>query len=151
MVARRAKVVTQEAETYLAQLCERLESAGQRARAHVRSGSPSAAVLDESTSVGASLIVMTTHGRTGPGRVLLGSVATDVVNHAAVPVLLIPPNADLSWSIDRPIRVLVPLDGSSHAETVLGPAGELADALHAEMLIVQVADRGAEVEAVRYL
>ena len=34
-----------------------------------------------------SLIVLGTHGRTGLSRVLLGSVAEDVVRHSRVPVL----------------------------------------------------------------
>ena len=34
-----------------------------------------------------SLIVLGTHGRTGLSRVLLGSVAEDVIRHSRVPVL----------------------------------------------------------------
>ncbi len=41
----------------------------------------------------ATLIVMGTHGRRGWRRVLLGSVAEEVLRHAACPVLVIPPGA----------------------------------------------------------
>lgn len=38
---------------------------------------------------GASLVVMSTHGRSGLGRALLGSVAEDVARHSPVPVMLV--------------------------------------------------------------
>jgi nucleotide-binding universal stress UspA family protein len=38
----------------------------------------------------ASLVVLTTHARTGAARVLLGSVAASVVRHVPVPVVLVP-------------------------------------------------------------
>jgi nucleotide-binding universal stress UspA family protein len=47
------------------------------------------AVADE---IHADLIAMSTHGRTGIQRLLLGSVADRVVHHAHIPVLLIHPN-----------------------------------------------------------
>ncbi|MBN1188324.1 MAG: universal stress protein [Dehalococcoidales bacterium] len=37
------------------------------------------------------LVALATHGRTGPGRVILGSVADHVIRHARVPILLIRP------------------------------------------------------------
>src|SRR5690606_25594081 len=43
---------------------------------------------------GADLIVMSTHGRTGIGRLLFGSVARDVMECVNVPVLLIKPDKD---------------------------------------------------------
>jgi nucleotide-binding universal stress UspA family protein len=38
----------------------------------------------------ASLVLMGTHGRTGPSALLLGSVATAVMHHAGVPVAVVP-------------------------------------------------------------
>ena len=45
--------------------------------------------LDASLKLGAEVIVMGTHGRTGIGRALMGSVATDVLKTARVPVVLV--------------------------------------------------------------
>lgn len=47
------------------------------------------AILDAAKAQDAALIVMSTHGRTGLGRVLLGSVAEAVVQHSPIPVLLV--------------------------------------------------------------
>jgi nucleotide-binding universal stress UspA family protein len=41
----------------------------------------------------ASYIAMATHGRSGLRRLLLGSIAEQVVRHAHVPILLYPPTA----------------------------------------------------------
>lgn len=46
------------------------------------------AIVRAAAQVGADLIVMGTHGRTGVGKHLMGSVAGAVVRHAEVPVLL---------------------------------------------------------------
>lgn len=46
-------------------------------------------ILDVANDEHASLIVMTTHGRSGLGRVLLGSVAEAVVHGAPMPVMLV--------------------------------------------------------------
>jgi len=44
-------------------------------------------ILHFASSIGADLIAMATHGRTGFAHVLVGSIAEDVVNHASKPVL----------------------------------------------------------------
>lgn len=49
---------------------------------------PSRAIVDFADQVDASLIFMSTHGRTGMGRLRLGSVAAEVVRHASCPVVL---------------------------------------------------------------
>ena len=48
---------------------------------------PADGIVRRATDADASLIAMSTHGRTGLGRVLLGSVATQVVHKAPCPVL----------------------------------------------------------------
>ena len=50
-------------------------------------GSPEQVILDVAESKRADLIVMGTHGRTGLGHLLLGSVAERVVRHASCPVM----------------------------------------------------------------
>lgn len=55
----------------------------------VKDGNPTGTIQAEATRRGAQVIVLGTHGRTGIGRVLMGSVATDVVKQAKVPVILV--------------------------------------------------------------
>lgn len=84
----------------------------------------------------ADLIVMSTHGRGGLGRWLYGSVADQVLRRAPAPVLLISATCDHEWPAHGPLRILVPLDGSKLSEAVLGPVGELAATLPAELILV---------------
>lgn len=57
-----------------------------------RSGEPGAGILMAQVEVGADLIVMTTHGRTGISHFFVGSVAERVVREAGCPVLTIRPD-----------------------------------------------------------
>jgi nucleotide-binding universal stress UspA family protein len=59
----------------------------------VRFGDPVAQILDEAEAFRADLIVVGTAGRSGIGRVLLGSVAERVFGRATVPVMLVRPPA----------------------------------------------------------
>ena len=66
------------------------------------------------------LIVMSTHGRTGPSRLLSGSVADRLLRELRCPFILVRPGRTPAAGRLPPLpRVLVTLDGSSLAETVL--------------------------------
>lgn len=67
------------------------------------------------------LCVIGTHGRTGLSRILLGSVAENVVRHAPCSVLAIRPTSD-STTFEH---VLVPCDFSESSDHALGVAAEL--------------------------
>jgi nucleotide-binding universal stress UspA family protein len=79
----------QNAREYLAPLAEQLRRKGIRVQTEVRHGQP---IVDEilagAREADADLIAMTTHGRSGLGRLLFGSVAEAVLRQADVPVFL---------------------------------------------------------------
>ncbi|MCC7364096.1 MAG: universal stress protein [Dehalococcoidia bacterium] len=50
---------------------------------------PAAAIVRVAKDVGAALIVMSTHGRSGLGQALMGSTTADVVKRSPVPVLVV--------------------------------------------------------------
>jgi len=56
---------------------------------HLMIGSPATAILDMADREHVDLIVMATHGRTGLFRMLMGSVAEEVVRKAKCPVLTV--------------------------------------------------------------
>ncbi len=56
----------------------------------LRHSSPGEALVEHAKTVGAELIIVGSHGRTGLRRVLLGSVAERVVRLAPCPVLVVP-------------------------------------------------------------
>ncbi|BCX05700.1 MAG: universal stress protein [Candidatus Roseilinea sp.] len=110
-------------------------------RTRVVIAEPDEAILDIAAEEGADLIAMATHGRGGISRFLLGSVADRVVRHATAPVLLVRP-AGLRESSSEELptyrRILVPLDGSELANTVLPYVHSLATCTGAEVLLLQV-------------
>jgi nucleotide-binding universal stress UspA family protein len=53
----------------------------------VAEGEPATQIINQARALGSNLIVMGTHGRTGIGRLLLGSVAEAVLRRAPCPVL----------------------------------------------------------------
>lgn len=75
-----------EAERDIARACDRLGDAGITLTTDVLHGAPGLAIPNAVQP--GDLIVMTTHGRTGPARWVLGSVAEAVVRRSSVPVLL---------------------------------------------------------------
>jgi nucleotide-binding universal stress UspA family protein len=79
---------TTEARAYLAPLAENLRTRGIRVRTEVRHGEPVDEIVDCARAADADLIAMTTHGRSGLGRLLFGSVAEAVLRQAEIPVFL---------------------------------------------------------------
>ena len=77
-----------EAEEYLAPIGAELRAKGVRVQTQVRRGEPIAEILAGARVAGADLIAMTTHGRSGLGRLLFGSVAEAVLRQSEVPVFL---------------------------------------------------------------
>lgn len=57
----------------------------------IRTGSdPAKAILHVAEEVDATMIAMTSHGHSGFKKLMLGSVAKSVLDHATIPVLLVP-------------------------------------------------------------
>ncbi|MGE0554528.1 MAG: universal stress protein [Gemmatimonadales bacterium] len=85
------------------------------------------------------LVVMSTHGRGPLSRFWLGSVADHLVRHVSVPLLLLRPSEDEKLPAEPAIRsILVPLDLSGSAESILGPVTELAQITRAKVTLLHV-------------
>ena len=79
------------ARDYLGKMANRLKKEGLQAEAVVVTGEPADEILNYIQKNPVDLIVMSTHGRSGASRWMLGSVADRIIHHSAVPVLIIPP------------------------------------------------------------
>jgi nucleotide-binding universal stress UspA family protein len=77
------------AKEYLSNLQERLGERGLRARSVLGLGVPATEIVEHAKAHKADLIAMSTHGRSGFGRLVFGSVAEEVLRTAPVPVLMI--------------------------------------------------------------
>ncbi len=81
--------VVQEAETYLQKIEEQLKTKGFSVDSHVRYGDEAEEILDHCTQHGIDLIAMSTHGRSGVKRWILGSVAEKILRHSPKPIFLV--------------------------------------------------------------
>jgi nucleotide-binding universal stress UspA family protein len=127
-----------EARESLEDIASRLRRAEIAVGVTVPEGDATAQTVGAVAALGVDLIVMSTHGRSGIGRWLYGSVADAVIRLANVPVVLVPPHMSRLWPSDRPLQIIVPLDESKLSEAVLGPVLELATRLDADLLLVEV-------------
>ena len=80
------------AEAYLARVGEGLREKGIEVSWEVRRGAAAGEIVQCVKDLGIHLVTLSTHGRSGLGRLLFGSVALNVVRDAGVPVLLIRPD-----------------------------------------------------------
>lgn len=78
-----------QSQKYLDDIQAQLKAANIRSSAMVREGAVADVILQTAEELGVDVIAMSTHGRTGPARWLLGSVADRVVRNSNVPVMLV--------------------------------------------------------------
>jgi nucleotide-binding universal stress UspA family protein len=81
--------VVREAEEYLRKIEERLKAKGFKVDSHVRYGNDADEILDHAAQKDIDFIAMTTHGRSGVKRFLLGSVAEKILRHSPKPIFLV--------------------------------------------------------------
>lgn len=115
------------ADAYLHEVRQRLVAEGLAVETFVQVASAAAMILDLADHLGVELIVMATHGRGGLSRLVLGSVAEQVLQQATVPILLVRADERAAERAPALDRLLVPLDGSMLAERAIGVAAQLAD------------------------
>ena len=105
----------------------------------VSKGKAADVIIESAAAEKETLIAMATHGRSGLNRFLLGSVAEKVIRGASNPLLLVkatdktPP-----WDMATLRSVVVPLDGSELAESVLPSVEKLAKKLDLEVTLLGV-------------
>lgn len=132
---------TAEASAYLDEVARRSLPAGLRVERHVHTSQVSdvaRSIVEHAGEFKPDLIVMCSHGRSGPRNWLFGSIAQQVIALGATPVLLTrPPKAGpLQALVCR--RLLVPLDGDPAHEQCLPVAAGLAQACGAALHLVMV-------------
>jgi nucleotide-binding universal stress UspA family protein len=128
-----------DVEQQLQQAVDRLHREGVQATMAITAGRPAEEILGVAESQGCDLIVLSTFTRQSSGRGTLGLVTDKVFHASQIPLLLIPPLA-----AEPPIlppqtltTLIVPLDGSAHAEAALPFAEDLAHRLSGEIILAR--------------
>jgi nucleotide-binding universal stress UspA family protein len=97
---------------------------------------PASAIADAVAGTEAG-IVMATHGRSGLGKALLGSVAEDVLKRTDQPVLLLGPSCEGTVSCAGGV-LIVSSDGGATSATIVPYAIEWATAMNMSVRVVSV-------------
>lgn len=136
-----------EAERYLREMSTRLRTDGARVTTAVSTGEPHQAILDAASQSGASIIAMSTHGRSGLARMVYGSVTEKVLlSTSEVPLLVFrsipaessaPPAAGAG---NRIANILVPYDGSEESLAILPWVERLAQRFGARVVFLTVTE-----------
>ncbi|MGE5189883.1 MAG: universal stress protein [Gemmatimonadota bacterium] len=90
-----------QARAYLGMVATRAGGAGVKSRFEVMEGAPAAGILAFAHDNDVDLIVMSTHGRSGVSKLVMGSVAEKVMLTTRRPVLLVKPERLAETHIDE--------------------------------------------------
>lgn len=102
----------------------------------VERGRPADVIVQRAKLEPGCVIAMATRGRSGLKRWLLGSVAAKVVQAAENPLLLVRASGEAEATL-KGFGIIVPLDGSELAESVLPIAVDLAKRIKTEIVLVR--------------
>jgi len=131
-----------------------LQDAGLPATSRQRMGDPAEEIVRASAELDADLVVIGSRGRTGLTRLVLGSVARQVVRHAAASVLVVHAPAPTPLAAadpaaagagaptrsrkETPMKILLAYDGGEPAKRALHQAADIAKAMGATLDVVSV-------------
>lgn len=117
---RLATAFRDRAQDALGPIIASLHESGFKVSSAVREGDAATYIVDEAAKQPDTLIAMTTHGRSGIGRWVLGSVTDKVLHATTSPMIIVRCRPDEKFVHDVQIStMIVPLDGSAHAESAL--------------------------------
>lgn len=149
-VAEAREAMAHELRTLLAQA----SSAGSAPALRTAEGHAATEIVRHALELGADLIVMGTHGRSGFDRLTLGSVAEKVLRKAPCPVLTLPPGSARTAQDVRVRHILCPVDfspSSDHALDVAVSLARRAGATVTALHVVRAVDGEQELHGPEYI
>ncbi len=129
-----------QALAYLNEVKDRVAGTQLTVETAVLVGDAATEVVDLARRDHTDLIALATHGRSGIRRLLYGSVAEKVMHTTGTPVLLLLPHEGAGAVPRKLTYLLVPLDGSPLAESVLPHVEMLALRLNVPVVLLRVVE-----------
>ncbi|MCA9924308.1 MAG: universal stress protein [Anaerolineales bacterium] len=126
-----------DTEQYLQQISMQLGTSGARASFQVTGGGVVESINGIAAN-GVDLIVMSTNGRSGLQRMIVGSVTNKIMQTTSKPILMLKPTQDWRSRGTGFKRLLVALDGSEYSERVLPYVRLLAQHFGSEVILLTV-------------
>jgi nucleotide-binding universal stress UspA family protein len=117
---------------------------GFRVTCKVERGRPADVIIERAEAEKGTLIAMATHGRSGINRWMMGSVAEKVLRGTTAPLFLVRAGDGATMGRTASIKsIVVPLDGSELAESVLPTVGEVAKTMGLEIVLCRAYELAA--------
>jgi nucleotide-binding universal stress UspA family protein len=137
--------VGSDAKRRLEEVTKRLSADDVRVESLVGFGHAAEEIVEVAEREGCDLIAMSTRGRGALARGILGSVTDKVIHSSHVPILAITPEkAEEYWRDGVTMsKIIVPLDGSPLAESVLPYVEHLARKMSLEVILARAVHVGA--------
>jgi nucleotide-binding universal stress UspA family protein len=130
-------------QDYLVKVARALEKEGLQAKVVVRGGPVAEGLLAIAREERASLIAMSTHGRTASGLRPFGGVAEQLLRGCPVPILAAPSLSRAPGVRTSDVRLLVTTDGSQASRAIVPAAQDFAACTSAKVLLVRLVSPGA--------
>ena len=124
------------ARTYLSEQLDVVRGSGATARMTFTRGEAAEGILSIAKREEADMVAIGTHGRSGVTRWLFGSVASRVLEASSIPVLFLHPETgeDKGAPGDVIQKIIVPLDGSDLAASIVPHVEEFAKSVGASLV-----------------
>jgi nucleotide-binding universal stress UspA family protein len=116
-----------------------LKSQRVKANAAIAYGSAADEIIKFADKSKVDLIIISTHGRSGIRRWMLGSIALKLLYGTCVPVLLVKSRAHKISKVEFK-KILVPLDGSSFSEASIPHVEQLTKGISGEVILLRVSE-----------
>jgi nucleotide-binding universal stress UspA family protein len=138
-------------KAYLEKRAGELSSLGIEASPLVVHGNTANEILDFAEKNDINLIIISTHGYTGPSIWPLGSIANKILQKSRIPLLLIRSRELEAVLREKELRkVLVPLDGSQFAEGIVPYVEGLTKGIENEVILIRVIESVQIPDIVRH-
>ncbi|NQW19674.1 MAG: universal stress protein [Chloroflexi bacterium] len=137
-----------DSELYLEEVSSSLRHSGFTSCFHVGTGSAAHSIVQTAHDEEVDLIIMTTRGRSGITRGILGSVTDEVISKSLMPVYVVRSDnaTNAGEQSEFGAGTIVPLDGSELAETALEEAILLSHLSLSPIYLVRVIEESSSVE-----
>jgi nucleotide-binding universal stress UspA family protein len=137
-------------QLYVEEVARRMGDRIKKVNPLVLSGKPAEEIISYVEKNDVSLVIMTSHGRSGITAWATGSVASKVLHATWVPLLLIRAAKPRQRAPRKRLlnRILLPLDGSEAGEAAVPYIGELMSRLESEVILFGVVSVGQHIRTV---
>jgi nucleotide-binding universal stress UspA family protein len=126
---------------YIERRVEKIQSLGIKTRSLCIEGEPAASIINFAGKNNISLIILSTHGRTGVSHWPLGSITNKVVQRSHIPVFLVRSSQPAKTSADKEMQnILLTLDGSHFSEAIIPYVEKLAKVMDSEVVLLRVVE-----------